>query len=99
MAEKIDEEDKGWMEAATAEVMEWLEEQDGGATRRTPEEEDYEKKLREVEEVHDLIIKQVGRRGWGHGAGSATREEQGIGEGDGGQECHRTGCEKMDKTS
>jgi heat shock protein 5 len=99
MAGKIDEEDKGQMEAALVEALEWLEEQDGGAARRTAEEEDYEEKLREVEEVHDPIIKQVGQRGWGRGAGSAARDEERNGEGDEGQECHRTGREKMDKTS
>jgi heat shock protein 5 len=49
--------------------MEWLEER-GGATGQTAEE-DYEEKLREVEEVCSPIIKQVGRRGWGRGAGWA----------------------------
>jgi heat shock protein 5 len=82
------------MEAAMAEALEWLEEQDGGAARRTTEEEDYEEKLREVKEVRDPIIKQVGRRGWGHGAGSAARDEQRNG--DEGQEYHRTGREKME---
>jgi heat shock protein 5 len=43
------------MEAALAEALEWLEEQDG-TTGRTMEE-DYEEKLREVEEVCGSIIK------------------------------------------
>ena len=34
-------------------------------------EEDYEAKLREVDEVCGPIIKHVGRQGWGHGAGWA----------------------------
>ncbi|KAK3146315.1 hypothetical protein QOZ80_3BG0264530 [Eleusine coracana subsp. coracana] len=56
MGDKISEEDKEKMEAALSETLEWLEEQDGG---RAAEKEDYEEKLKEVEQVCGPIIKQV----------------------------------------
>ena len=48
MAGKISEEDREWMGTALVEALEQLEEQDG-VTGQTMEE-DYEEKLREVEE-------------------------------------------------
>ncbi|TVU45428.1 hypothetical protein EJB05_04915, partial [Eragrostis curvula] len=65
---KIGEEDKEKMEAALTETIEWLEEQDGG---RTAEKEDYEEKLKEVEQVCGPIIKQVYEKSGG-GAGGAA---------------------------
>ena len=62
------------MEATLAEALEWLEEWDGATGRTT--EEYYEEKLREVEEVCSPIIKEVGRRGWGRGAGLAHAERK-----------------------
>nr|CAB3493513.1 unnamed protein product [Digitaria exilis] len=69
---KIGEEDRERMEAALAEAMEWMEEQDGGGGR-TAEKEDYEEKLREVEEVCGPIIKQVYEK---NGGGSAGAEDE-----------------------
>ena len=71
MAGKIGEEDRERMEAALAEALEWLEEQDGAAGR-TAEKEDYEEKLREVEEVCGPVIKQVYEKS----AGSASAADE-----------------------
>jgi heat shock protein 5 len=73
MAGKIGEEDRERMEAALAEALEWLEEQDGAAGR-TAEKEDYEEKLREVEEVCGPIIKQVYEKSSGS-AGAADEDD------------------------
>ncbi|GJM96368.1 hypothetical protein PR202_ga13195 [Eleusine coracana subsp. coracana] len=56
MGSKISEDDREKMEAALSETLEWLEEQDGG---RAAEKEDYEEKLKEVEQVCGPIMKQV----------------------------------------
>jgi heat shock protein 5 len=69
VAGNIGEEDRERMEAALAEALEWLEEQDGGG--RTAEKEDYEEKLREVEEVCGPVIKQVYEKSGGGAGGSA----------------------------
>ncbi|KAG2546489.1 heat shock 70 kDa protein BIP2 [Panicum virgatum] len=74
VAGKIGEEDRERMEAALAEALEWLEEQDGGA--RTAEKEDYEEKLREVEEVCGPIIKQVYEKSGGGAGGSAGAADE-----------------------
>ena len=71
------------MEAALAKALEWLDrwrERDGTTGRTT--KEDYEEKLMEVEEVCGPIIKQVGRRGWGHGAGWACAHGVGLASGE-----------------
>ncbi|KAL6637703.1 hypothetical protein ACP70R_025275 [Stipagrostis hirtigluma subsp. patula] len=68
MGGKIGEEDRERMEAALAEALEWLEEQDGG---RTAEKEEYEEKLKEVEDVCGPIIKQVYEKSGGGADGSA----------------------------
>nr|CAB3498478.1 unnamed protein product [Digitaria exilis] len=62
------------MEAALAEAMEWMEEQDGGGGR-TAEKEDYEEKLREVEEVCGPIIKQVYEKTGGGSAGAEDEDD------------------------
>jgi heat shock protein 5 len=73
MAGKIGDEDREqMMEAALAEALEWMEERDG-VTRQTVEE-DYEEKLREMEEVcgqsssrwgsKDGSVAQDGRAAW-----------------------------------
>ncbi|XP_062213291.1 heat shock 70 kDa protein BIP2 [Phragmites australis] len=68
MGGKIGEEDRERVEAALEEALEWLEEQDGG---RTAEKEEYEEKLKEVEEVCGPIIKQVYEKSGGGAGGSA----------------------------
>ncbi|CAN6303812.1 unnamed protein product [Urochloa humidicola] len=70
VAGKVGEEDRERMEAALAEALEWLEEKDGAAA----EEEDYEEKLKEVEEVCGPIIKQVYEKSGG-GAGAADEDD------------------------
>ncbi|EER93587.1 hypothetical protein BDA96_01G123700 [Sorghum bicolor] len=77
MARKIGDEDRERMEAALAEALEWLEEQDGAAGR-TAEKEEYEEKLREVEEVCGPIIKQVYEKSAGSDA--AADEEDDVNE-------------------
>uniref|UniRef100_A0A0E0KI38 Luminal-binding protein n=1 Tax=Oryza punctata TaxID=4537 RepID=A0A0E0KI38_ORYPU len=69
MAGKIGDDDKETMEAALTEALEWLEDNDGGA--RTAEKEDYEERLKEVEQVCGPIIKQVYERSGG-GGGDAS---------------------------
>ncbi|CAN6287081.1 unnamed protein product [Urochloa humidicola] len=70
LAGKVGEEDRERMEAALAEALEWLEEQDGAAAGK----EDYEEKLREVEDVCGPIIKQVYEKSGG-GAGAADGDD------------------------
>ncbi|PUZ37390.1 hypothetical protein GQ55_9G115300 [Panicum hallii var. hallii] len=74
VAGNIGEEDRERMEAALAEALEWLEEQDGGG--RTAEKEDYEEKLREVEEVCGPVIKQVYENSGGGAGGSAGAADE-----------------------
>ncbi|RCV41244.1 hypothetical protein SETIT_9G120300v2 [Setaria italica] len=75
MAGKIGEEDRERMEAALAEALEWLEEQDGAAGRAA-EKDDFEEKLREVEEVCGPIIKQVYEKSGGGAGGSAGAADE-----------------------
>ncbi|RLN18513.1 luminal-binding protein 4-like [Panicum miliaceum] len=79
VAGNIGEEDRERMEAALAEALEWLEEQDGGG--RTAEKEDYEEKLREVEEVCGPVIKQVYEKsGSGAGGSAGAADENDVNE-------------------
>ncbi|CAL4926932.1 unnamed protein product [Urochloa decumbens] len=70
VAGKVGEEDRERMEAALAEALEWLEEHDGAAAGK----EDYEEKLRDVEEVCGPVIKQVYEKSGG-GAGAADEDD------------------------
>ncbi|CAL4918660.1 unnamed protein product [Urochloa decumbens] len=70
VAGKVGEEDRERMEAALAEALEWLEEHDGAAAGK----EDYEEKLREVEEVCGPVIRQVYEKSGG-GAGAADEDD------------------------
>ncbi|KAF8674442.1 hypothetical protein HU200_048276 [Digitaria exilis] len=67
--------ERGWRPAAVAEAMEWMEEQDGGGAGRTAEKEDYEEKLREVEDVCGPIIKQVYEKNRGGSAGAEDEDD------------------------
>nr|CAB3498475.1 unnamed protein product [Digitaria exilis] len=53
----------------------WMEEQDGGGAGRTAEKEDYEEKLREVEDVCGPIIKQVYEKNRGGSAGAEDEDD------------------------
>ncbi|KAL6909440.1 hypothetical protein ACP4OV_001721 [Aristida adscensionis] len=71
MGGKIGEEERERVEAAVAEALEWLEEQDGA---RTAEKEEYEEKLKEVEDVCGPIIKQVYEKS-GEGSAGAGEDD------------------------
>ena len=53
LADKIDSDDKERIETALKEALEWLDD------NQNAEKDDYEEKLKEVEEVCDPVIKQV----------------------------------------
>lgn len=74
---KISDDDKEKMEAALSETLEWLEEQDGG---RTAEEEDYEEKLKEVEQVCGPIIKQVYEKSGGSMGATGEGDDDDVNE-------------------
>uniref|UniRef100_A0A0E0D5I4 Luminal-binding protein n=1 Tax=Oryza meridionalis TaxID=40149 RepID=A0A0E0D5I4_9ORYZ len=73
MAGKIGDDDRETMEAALTEALEWLEDNDGGA--RMAEKEDYEEKLKEVEQVCGPIIKQVYEKSGGASAGAGDDDD------------------------
>ena len=77
MAGKIGDDDKERMEAALTEALEWLEDNDGGG--RTAEKEDYEEKLKEVEQVCGPIIKQVYEKSGG-GASTGAGDDDDVNE-------------------
>jgi len=53
LADKIDSDDKERIETALKEALEWLDD------NQNAEKDDYEEKLKELEEVCDPVIKQV----------------------------------------
>ncbi|EAY91599.1 hypothetical protein OsI_13234 [Oryza sativa Indica Group] len=73
MAGKIGDDDRERMESALTEALEWLEDNDGGA--RTAEKEDYEEKLKEVEQVCGPIIKQVYKKSGDASAGAGDDDD------------------------
>ncbi|XP_052145788.1 heat shock 70 kDa protein BIP2 [Oryza glaberrima] len=73
MAGKIGDDDRERMESALTEALEWLEDNDGGA--RTAEKEDYEEKLKEVEQVCGPIIKQVYEKSGDASAGAGDDDD------------------------
>lgn len=67
LADKIDSDDKGKIDSTLKEALEWLDD------NQNAEKDDYEEKLKEVEEVCNPVIKQVYEKS---GRSSADSEDE-----------------------
>ncbi|KAF3976580.1 hypothetical protein CMV_000258 [Castanea mollissima] len=68
LADKIDSDDKEKIESALKEALEWLDD------NQNAEKEDFDEKLKEVEEVCNPVIKQVYEKSGGSSAGAEDEE-------------------------
>ena len=68
LAEKIDSDDKEKIESALKEALEWLDD------NQNAEKEDFDEKLKEVEEVCNPVIKQVYEKSGGSSTGAEDEE-------------------------
>ena len=68
MADKIDSDDKEKIESALKEALEWLDD------NQNAEKEDFDEKLKEVEEVCNPVIKQVYEKSGGSSTGAEDEE-------------------------
>lgn len=69
LADKIDPEDRDRIESTLKEALEWLDE------RQDAEKEDFDDKLKEVEEVCNPVIRQVYEKSGGGRSGSSEDED------------------------
>ena len=68
LADKIDSDDKEKIESALKEALEWLDD------NQNAEKEDFDEKLKEVEEVCNPVIKQVYEKSGGSSTGAEDEE-------------------------
>ena len=68
LADKIDSDDKEKVESALKEALEWLDD------NQNAEKEDFDEKLKEVEEVCNPVIKQVYEKSGGSSTGAEDEE-------------------------
>lgn len=68
LADKIDSDDKEKIESALKEALEWLDD------NQNAEKEDFDEKLKEVEEVCNPVIKQVYEKSGGSSTGADDEE-------------------------
>lgn len=68
LADKVDSDDKEKIESALKEALEWLDD------NQNAEKEDFDEKLKEVEEVCNPVIKQVYEKSGGSSTGAEDEE-------------------------
>lgn len=70
LAEKIDSDDKKKIESALKETTEWLDD------NQNAEKEDYDEKMKELEDVCNPVIKKAYEKSGGSSANSGDEEEE-----------------------
>ncbi|XP_009622355.1 luminal-binding protein 5-like [Nicotiana tabacum] len=70
LAEKIDSDDKEKIESALKEAMEWMDD------NQNAEKEDYDEKMKELEDVCNPVIRQAYEKSGGSSANSAAGDEE-----------------------